>query len=157
MAASDSGSPPLSREEEDEARTPSPSRAATGRGGSGVSPPDASESSPTSSTPGSRFDEERPVIHRDLARTRRAIGVSLKSMHEEFAQLLAATQEECAKRVDSLAQLLSKDREVTANLVQAEAQRRDALKEQLLGGIYSTRSGDASGSAPPATLHDVGP
>ena len=125
MAASEIGSPPLSREEEDEARTPGPYRTVAGRYGSGVSPPDASESSPVGSTPGSRFDEERPVTHRDLARTRRAIDVSIKSMHEEFSQLLMATQEECSKRVDAITQVLSKDREVAANLIQVEAQERE--------------------------------
>ena len=125
MAASEGSRTPLSREE-DEAHTPGPGRTATGRAGSGVSPPDASESSPASSTPGSRIDDY--VTHRDLVRSRRTIGASLKSMHEEFTQLLTATQEECAKRIDSLAQHLTKDREVTANLIQAEAQKREALK-----------------------------
>ena len=66
-------------------------------------------------------------------------------MHEDFSKLLAATQEECAKRVDSLTQVLSKDREVTANLVQVEAQKREALKEQLMGYISSTTPMDAQG------------
>ena len=157
MAASEGSRTPLTREEEDEAYTPGPARTAPGRSGSGVTPPDASESSPTSSAPDSRTDDERPVSHRDLARTRRAIGVSLKSMHEDFSKLLAATQEECAKRVDSLTQVLSKDREVTANLIQAEAQKREELKEQLMGYIHFPTPGDASGPAPPAVLHDMGP
>ena len=63
--------------------------------------------------------------------TRRAIGVSLKSMHEEFTQLLTTTQQECASRVDTLVQLLTKDREVTQELIKIESQKREALEKQL--------------------------
>ena len=78
-------------------------------------------------------------------------------MREEFSQLLTATQEECAKRIDSLTQHLTKDGEVTANLIQAEAQKREALKEQLMSYIHFPTPGDDSGPAPPAVLHDMGP
>ena len=131
MAASEGSRTPLTREEEDEAYTPGPFRTASRRNGSGATPPDASESSPTGSTPRSRIDEERPVSHRDLARTRRAIGTSLKSMHEEFTQLLTTTQQECATRVDTLAQLLTKDRDVTQELIKLESQKREALGKQI--------------------------
>ena len=89
--------PTSTREEEEEAVTPVDARTATGRVETGVSPHDASESSPTGSAP-VRPDDNQAVTRRDLARTRRtldkAVGVSLKNMHEEFSQLLMATQQE---------------------------------------------------------------
>ena len=104
MAASEGdGTPrrPASRNEEEEyGDTPASSTA-------GVYPLQASESSLDR-----QADDQSPVARRDLARARRAIGASLKSMHEEFARLLATTQQECAARVESIAQLLAKDREV---------------------------------------------
>ena len=73
----------------------------------GVSPVQARESSLAGS---GQVDEERHVTRRDLARARRtldkALGVSLKSMHEEFTRLLTSTQQECAARIESVAQLL---------------------------------------------------
>ena len=114
---------PSTREEEEEVSTPVNPRTATGRRGSGVSPQDASESSPTGSAP-VRPDDQQPVTRRDLAKTRRtldrAIGVSLKNMNEEFSQLLMDTQQECNKRIEALMELLIKDREVTANLINQE-------------------------------------
>ena len=161
MAASEGSRTPLTREEEDEAYTPGPTRTAPGRSGSGVTPPHASESSPTSSAPDSRTDDERPVSHRDLARTRRAIGVSLKSMHEEFSQLLTSTQQECASRVDTLAQLLTKGRDVTQELIKIESQKREVLEKQLTelleeAGIPPLRGGPATSSGP-ASTSDAGP
>ena len=135
MAASEGdGTPrsaPLKGEKEEEAYTPVISRTATGREESGVSLPDGSESSPAGSSSESRIDDDPPVARRDLARARRtldkAIGVSLKAMHEEFTQLLMSMQQECSTRIDALTQPLSKGREVTASLIQVEAQKRDAL------------------------------
>ena len=72
--------PTTTREEEEEVVTPVPARIATELAGPGVSPQDASESSPTGSAP-VRPDDNQAVTRRDLARTRRtldkAIGVSL--------------------------------------------------------------------------------
>ena len=105
MAASEGGGTPrrpASRNEEEEyGDTPASSTA-------GVSPPPASESSLDR-----QADDQSPVTRRDLARTRRAIGTSLKSMHEEFTRLLTSTQQECAARIESVAQLLAEDRDVT--------------------------------------------
>ena len=98
MAASEGDGTPrksATRDEEEEyGATPASSTA-------GVSPPQASESSLER-----QVDDTSPVTRRDLARTRRAIGTSLKSMHEEFTQLLTTTQQECASRVEAIAQLL---------------------------------------------------
>ena len=96
VASEGDGTPrqhPSRREEEEAAYTPGTPRAATGRGSPGVSPFPASELSLDR-----QVDEESPVYRRDLARTRRAIGTSLKSMHEEFTRLFTTTQPECAAR-----------------------------------------------------------
>ena len=117
---------PSRREEEEQATTPVSARTATGRASLDVSPSPASESSLDR-----QVDEQSPVTRRDLARTRRAIGTSLKSMHEEFTRLLTTTQQECAARVDSIVQLLTNDRAVTAQMLEIEAKKREALETQL--------------------------
>mgnify|MGYP003315972181 CR=1 FL=1 len=86
MAASEGDGTPRkaasSNEEEEYGHTPVSSH-------TGVSPAQASESSLER-----QVDDTSPATRRDLARTRRAIGKSLKSMHEEFTQLLTTTQQE---------------------------------------------------------------
>ena len=137
VASEGDGTPrrPASRNEEEEyGDTPASSTA-------GVSPLQASESSLDR-----QADDQSPVTRRDLARTRRAIGTSLKSMHEEFTQLLMSTQQECSTRIDACAELLNKDREVTNELIKLESQKREALEEQLAG---ATRHLDRAPSIPP--------
>ena len=109
--------PPPRNGEEEYGVTPASSNA-------DVSPLTASESSLER-----QVDDTSPVTRRDLARTRREIGTSLKSMHEELTQLLTATQQECASRVEALAQLLTKDRDVTQELIRIESQKREALEK----------------------------
>ena len=100
---------------------------------------------PASSTAG--VDDYSPVTRRDLARTRRAIGTSLKSMHEEFTQLLMSTQQECSTRIATLEALIIKDREVTQELIKLESQKREALEKQLTGRSEAPPQGPANSAA----------
>ena len=68
--------PPPHDEDEEYGATPVSSTA-------DVSPLQASESSL-----GRQADDQSPANRRDLARTRRMVGKSLKNMHEEFTRLL---------------------------------------------------------------------
>ena len=148
MAASEGdGTPrrPAPRDEEEEyGATPASSNA-------GVSPLQASESSLDR-----QVDDQSPVTRRDLARTRRAIGTSLKSMHEEFTRLLMSTQQECSTRIDAFAELLNKDREVTTELIKLESQKREALEKQLTGRSEAPLQGPANPATSPSPVPSAG-
>ena len=136
-------------EEQEQAHTPVSSRA-------GVSAFPASESSLAGSAPEGQVDEESPVSRRDLARTRRAIGTSLKSMHEEFTGLLMSTQQECSTRITAFEAVLIKDREVTKELIKLESQKREALEKQLEGRDEAPRLGPVNPTTSPSPVPSTG-
>ena len=142
--------PPPHDEEEEYGVTPAPSSA-------DATPLPASESSLDQAVLARQADARGPANLQDLARTRRTIGKSLKNMHEEFSQLLTATQQECATRIDSVVQLLTKDREVTQELLKVESQKREALERRLeelavapLPGLADPTTSSESASFPGA-------
>ena len=126
-----------------------------------ATPLPASESSLDQAVLARQADAQGPANLRDLARTRRTIGKSLKNMHEEFTQLLTSTQQECDARIQSVVKLLEKDRETTRELIMIESQKREALEKQLTGLVESAGIlpllGDPASTSGPALVSGVVP